>query len=143
MPCQHCSSADVENHLTYQIYGSTMRVDCLATIPLEILSRVHKIFPREHQILSCAHEKRLSFFFLPNVLLWVPYRGGLAIWHSGQRPGGPLTQWAGPVHYVLFFSLSLNSLQLGRPMGYRGLAVCCQHLHILLVYVCHCQSIMG
>ena len=70
-------------------------------------------------------------------------RGGLAIWHSGHRPGGPLTQ-CGPVRSAMFsFFLSLNSLQLGRPMGYRELAVCCQHRRILLVYVCHCQSIMG
>ena len=60
----------------------------------------------------------------------------LAIWHTGHRPGGPLTQ-CGPVRsamFFFFFFFSLNSLQLGRPIGYRGLAVCCQHRHILLVY---------
>ena len=64
-------------------------------------------------------------------------RGGLAIWHTGHRPGGPLTQ-CGPVWSAMLFfffsSSSLNSLRLGRPIGYRVLAVCCQYRHILLVY---------
>ena len=34
-------------------------------------------------------------------------RGGLAIWHTGHRPGGPLTQ-CGPVRSAMFsFFLSL------------------------------------
>uniref|UniRef100_A0A8C4ZWY5 SCAN box domain-containing protein n=1 Tax=Gadus morhua TaxID=8049 RepID=A0A8C4ZWY5_GADMO len=69
------------------------------------------------------------------------WTGHLAHQASSRWAVDPM--WAGPVRYVSFFSLSLNSLQLGRPIGYRGLAVCCQHRHILLVYVCHCQSIMG
>ena len=69
------------------------------------------------------------------------WTGHLAYRASSRWAVDPM--WAGPVRYVLFFSLSLNSLQLGRPMGNRGLAVCGQHRHILLVYVCHCQSIMG
>jgi hypothetical protein len=56
------------------------------------------------------------------------WTGHLAYRASSRWAVDPM--WAGPVRYVLFFPLPLNSLQLGRPMGYRELAEkCCQSQH--------------